>query len=112
MPLHDASATYFYPDTGDYGGGGVPAGVNAAGPNFGTSSNLRTVIMRILEGVFLLLGIITVIVIIIAGIYLMVGGGNDESRSKAVKMIMYALIGLILILLAGAIVRFAATIFN
>lgn len=98
-----------YPDPGSYSGGGVPEGVEAA-EGFGTETNLRSVLTNVLLTIFTFLGIIAVLVIVIAGMYLLIGGGNDEYRQKAYKMILYAIIGLILCLLAGAIVQFATEI--
>ncbi|MDD5470123.1 MAG: hypothetical protein PHO92_04995 [Candidatus Peribacteraceae bacterium] len=79
---------------------------DAAGIETGGSGNLRESIWAIVESVLSYMGLAAVIVIVIAGIYLIVGGGSDESRQKAIKIVLYTAIGLIVILLASAFVHF------
>ncbi len=89
-----------------YDGGGVEEGIDEA-ENLGTdgSQSARETIVNILYAVFSFLGIIAVLVIVIAGLILIVQGGEDGQREKARNMVLYAVIGLILVTLAGALVR-------
>jgi len=79
---------------------------DAAAIETGGSGDLRQSIWTIVERVLTYMGIAAVIVIVIAGIYLIVGGGSDESRQKAIKIVLYTVIGLLVILLASAFVHF------
>lgn len=84
------------PDTGGGGGNG----------------NIEDVGIRIINAVLNLIGIIAVLVIVIAGVRLIIGGADDGQREKARSAIIYAIIGLILVLFAGAIVQFIADKFQ
>ena len=115
LPLTNGAVAYgeqvaaTYPGGTGYNGGGVPQGL-ADAQQFGDSTDLRALLLKALDTVLTFLGVIAVLVIVIAGIYIMVRGEDESTRSKAYKMITYAVIGLILILLAGAIVKFVVGI--
>ncbi len=76
----------------------------------GGSGDLRSTAENILFTVISYMGLAAVFVIVIAGIYLIVGGGTDDARSKTVKIILYTIVGLLVILLASAFVEFVITI--
>lgn len=54
------------------------------------------------------LGFIATLALVYSGVLWIINGGNDEMISKAKKIITYALLGIILIILSQAIVRFVA----
>jgi type IV secretory pathway VirB2 component (pilin) len=81
---------------------GLPTGTNTSG--------IYDVILTILKTVLSFVGLIAVVVIVIAGIMLLVSGGEEGRKDTAKKIIMYAIIGLIVIILASAIVRFIASL--
>jgi len=56
-----------------------------------------------------ILGLVAVAFLIYAGILMVTAGGNDEQVSKAKKIITYAAIGIIIVLLSWAIVSFVAS---
>lgn len=88
-----------------YGGPGIAGGVNDAGTIAGvTNSNLRSVIINVVHVVLSFLALVAVIVIVIAGIILITSQGDDSKKDTARKAIIYALAGLIVILLAEAVV--------
>ncbi len=72
----------------------------------GGGGNLRQVILSIINTILGFIGLIAVIVIIIAGIRLIVAGGDEGQRQKARSAIVYAAVGLLVILLASALVNF------
>ncbi len=72
----------------------------------GTTTDLRSSIINIVNYVLGLLGLIAVIMIIYAGVTWLTAAGNEERIDKAKKIISAAVIGLIVILLAWAIVIF------
>lgn len=65
-------------------------------------------IANIVTAVFSLLGLICVVVIIAAGFRYVTSQGDSSSVSKAKNAILYAVVGLIVAILAFAITRFIA----
>ncbi|MBI2985016.1 MAG: hypothetical protein HYY50_05340 [Candidatus Kerfeldbacteria bacterium] len=72
------------------------------------SADLKETVINILQLVLGLLALIAVIMIIIGGFTWLTAGGNEEKVDKAKKIISAAVIGLIIVLLAWAIVIFVA----
>ncbi len=72
----------------------------------GGGSNLRLVIINIINTVLGFLGLIAVIVIIVAVIRAGTGEGQRENARNA---IVYGMIGLIVVLIASAIVTFVVS---
>ena len=70
------------------------------------SVNLVEIVSTILNAVFLVVGIIAVVVIIIGGINYMTSQGDPGKVKKAKDTILYGIIGLVITLLAFAIVSF------
>lgn len=77
-------------------------------PDTGGGVDIHQGLTSVIEKILTFLGIISVLVIVIAGIRLIIGGAEETQREKARNAILYAVIGLIVILLAGAIVRWVA----
>jgi type IV secretory pathway VirB2 component (pilin) len=78
-------------------------------PNIGGApGDIRQTILDVLGKVLNFMALVAVVVIVIAGIRLVIAGADEQQRDKAKKMIMYAIIGLVVIILASAIVSFIA----
>jgi amino acid transporter len=73
-------------------------------PGGADESQLREIIINIIKAVLNFLALLAVIVIVIAGIRLIVSQGEEEPKEKAKKTILYALIGLIIVLFSRVIV--------
>ena len=74
----------------------------------GGTSDIRQTALNILSSVLRFMALVAVIFIVIAGISLVASQGEDAEKDKAKKTILYVIIGLIVILLAQAIVDFVA----
>lgn len=70
------------------------------------TSDLKAAVVNIINWILGLLGIIAVIMILYAGFQWMTAGGNEDKVESSKKMISAAVIGLVIILLAWAIVNF------
>lgn len=66
-------------------------------------------IKTLVDTLLFILGAISVLVIIIAGIMYATSGGEAANIKRAKDMLMYAIIGLVVALLAYAIVNFVLT---
>lgn len=78
----------------------------------GTASgdtDIRETVINVLQYVLTFLALIAVVVIVIAGIRMIVSQGSEEERDKAKKTILYAVIGLLIVLFARVIVGFFTT---
>lgn len=77
--------------------------LNALG--LGNTDLIKTIgnIITIILG---LVGVVAVIMLIIGGFKYTVSGGNDKSVEAAKNQIMYAVIGIVITLLAAGIVQF------
>jgi len=70
------------------------------------TADLEGTVIAIIQWILGLLGLISVVMILFGGFTWMTAGGNEEKISKAKKIISAAVIGLIIVLLAWAIVIF------
>ena len=70
------------------------------------TSDLKSTVISILQWALGLLALVAVVMIIAGGFMWMTAGGNEEKIEKAKKLISAAVIGLIIVLLAWAIVIF------
>ena len=95
-------------ESGSGGGNGATGhaktGVDNVNP--GAETDLNKMISTILNVVFGVVGIVAVIMIIIGGISYTTSQGDSQKTQKAKNTIMYGLIGLVVVLLAFAIVNF------
>ena len=76
-------------------------------PNNEDDSTLMSAVGRILNTVYFIVGILAVIFIIIGGINYTVSQGDPSKVKKAKNTILYAIVGLIIALMAFAITNFA-----
>ena len=70
------------------------------------TADLKDTVINIINWVLGLLGIIAVIMILYGGFMWLTAGGNEDKVGSAKKIISAAVIGLIIVLLAWAIVNF------
>lgn len=82
---------------------GVAGGIDCA-PKSPTS--VPNAITTIINTLLFVIGIVAVIMIIIGGFRYVLSGGNTQSTTAAKDTILYAVIGLVVALLAYAIVNF------
>lgn len=75
----------------------------------GGTSDIRQTILNIIKKVLTFMALVAVVFIVIAGIRLVVSQGEEAEKDKAKKTIFYVIIGLVVILLAQAIVDFIAS---
>ncbi len=71
----------------------------------GGGTDLRQTIVGFIKYALGFLGLIAVIMIMYGGFTYVISGGDDEKTGDAKKMIMYALIGLVIIMLAFVLVN-------
>ncbi len=72
------------------------------------TSDLKQTVVNVIQWVLGILALVAVLMIIVGGFQWMTAAGNDERIDKAKKIISAAVIGLIIVLLAWAIVIFVA----
>ena len=72
----------------------------------GGDVSLEVSVRNILSVVFTLVGVIAVVMIVVGGIYYIISQGNADKIQKAKSTILYGIVGLIVTLLAFAIVNF------
>ncbi|MBN1494994.1 hypothetical protein JW911_04650 [Candidatus Peregrinibacteria bacterium] len=82
--------------------GDVPSNIASA---TGGEGSIRSLILRIVDFFLLFLGLIAVIMIIYGGITYVTAGGKEEAVGKAKKIIMYAIIGIVIVLISFALVN-------
>ncbi len=81
-------------------------------PSAATQTSLGESITTIINYFLGLLGLVAVVFLIYAGVLMVTAGGNDEQVTKARKIIMYAIVGIVIILLSYTIVQFVSQAFG
>jgi cytochrome bd-type quinol oxidase subunit 2 len=74
-----------------------------------TESDFKDIITNVINILSILVGAVSVIMLIVGGFRYIISNGDSNSTKGAKDTIMYALIGLIIVLFAQAIVRFVWT---
>ena len=77
---------------------------NLAG--FTETGTIKDPVLSIVQTILLIGGILAVVMIIIAGVQMTTSAGNSAAVAKAKNTLMWAIVGLIVIVLAYAIVSF------
>jgi len=80
-----------------------------AAPSAAAQGTLGQNITLIINYFLGILGLVAVAFLIYAGILMVTAGGNDEQIGKARKIITYAVIGIVIILLSWTIVTFVTS---
>jgi len=81
-------------------------GVGAGRPCENGESRITRIIATVINLLSAIGGIIAVILIIIGGVKYMTSGGDSNSAANARNTILYAIVGLIIVVFAQVIVRF------
>ena len=81
-------------------------GININTVNNGSGNELSSAVVSIINGVVGVLALVCVVVIIIGGVNYMTSSGDAGKVKKAKDTIMYGIIGLVVCVLAFAIVNF------
>lgn len=91
----------------------VQEGIDKVDPGGSTpgSGDIYDDVNKILNYVFMVVGIVAVIMIIYGGVMMMISMGDPGRNKKAKDTILYGIIGLIIVLLAFAIVNFILSLF-
>lgn len=71
----------------------------------GGESSLRELIQTILNYFLGFLGFVATLMVIYGGVLYVTSAGNDESVGKAKKILMYAVLGIIIILISFALIN-------
>lgn len=95
-----------------YNGPGLNAGAGSVNVSGLDGGNLRVTIAKIVNKVLSYVALIAVVMIIIAGLYLILSLGSDSAKETAKKIVIYTIIGLLVILIAKALVMFVIEIIS
>lgn len=71
----------------------------------------QTILGTVINFLLGLVGVVAVLAIIIAGVRLIAGTGNEEQAATAKKIILWAIVGLVVIILAWVIIQVVLTQF-
>ncbi len=72
----------------------------------GGASSLRQLVLTMVNYFLGFLGLVAVLVVIYGGVTYVTAAGKDDAVEKGKKIIMYALVGLIIVLLSFVVVNF------
>ena len=88
---------------------GIEGGFECAGGDTAQQTDLSSVVSFVVNILLFVVGAVSVIMLIIGGIRYAVSGGDSGAVTSAKNTILYAIIGLIVALLAYVIVNFVIT---
>lgn len=71
----------------------------------GGEGSIRSLVLRIVNYFLTFLGLISVVMVIYGGITYVIAAGEDEKIGNAKKIITYALVGLVIVLISFAVVN-------
>lgn len=107
IPMQAGAINVFQNCGNGTGGGSAATGTTSGSEICGAKGDSFTDIMKnIINTILFVLGIVAVIMIIIGGIRYVTSNGNAQQVNSAKDTVLYAVIGLIIAIMAYAIVNF------
>lgn len=86
--------------------------LDTGGINVGGPGDIKSAIVSIANWLLTLVGVLAVLTIIIAGLRLIISQGDESQKETAKKAIIYAVVGIVVILLSAAIINLASDVFG
>ena len=90
----------------------ITSGMNATSAGTSTPTDANVVIKKVTNTMFFIIGAVSVIMLIYGGIRYTTSGGNTNSVTAAKNTVIYSIVGLVISILAYAIVNFVVTNIN
>ena len=87
----------------------ITSGMNATSAGTSTPTDANVVIKKVTNTMFFIIGAVSVIMLIYGGIRYTTSGGNTNSVTAAKNTVIYSIVGLVISILAYAIVNFVVT---
>ena len=87
----------------------ITSGMNATSAGTSTPTDVNVVIKNVTNIMFFIIGAVSVIMLIYGGIRYTTSGGNTNSVTAAKNTVIYSIVGLVISILAYAIVNFVVT---
>ena len=87
----------------------ITSGMNATSAGTSTPTDANVVIKNVTNIMFFIIGAVSVIMLIYGGIRYTTSGGNTNSVTAAKNTVIYSIVGLVISILACAIVNFVVT---
>ena len=87
----------------------ITSGMNATSAGTSTPTDANVVIKNVTNIMFFIIGAVSVIMLIYGGIRYTTSGGNANSVTAAKNTVIYSIVGLVISILACAIVNFVVT---
>lgn len=91
---------------GSTAGSYAECGMKKVDPDGGQGATLDVTVKNIINGVLYVVGILAVVMVIIGGVQYTTSGGDSAAVTKAKNTILYGIVGLVIAILAYAIVNF------
>ncbi len=88
-----------------FAGGLISPDDNFVGDATNNEGDLKAIVKTILNFFLGFLGFVATIMVMYGGLLYVTGGNNDESIAKAKKIIMYAVVGILIILVSFALIN-------
>ncbi len=70
------------------------------------TKDVQELLNNVIDAILQIVGVIAVAMIVYGGIQYMISGGEEKKLESAKKTITYAVVGLVVVILAGAIINF------
>ena len=87
----------------------ITSGMNATSAGTSTPTDVNVVIKNVTNIMFFIIGAVSVIMLIYGGIRYTTSGGNANNVTAAKNTVIYSIVGLVISILAYAIVNFVVT---
>ena len=83
--------------------------LNVVQNEFGNTTNVESVVATVINTILYVVGILAVVMVIFGGVKYTTSAGDQAKVTKAKNTILYGLIGLVVAILAYAIVNFVVS---